>query len=39
MDDAGYGESRVFDEDAMPENTATPPAQMPGQQSGSDSDQ
>ncbi|APS38487.1 preprotein translocase subunit SecG [Salegentibacter agarivorans] len=39
MDDSSYGESRVFDEDAMPENTATPPAQMPGQQSGSDSDQ
>jgi preprotein translocase subunit SecG len=36
MDDSGYNESRVFDEETMPENTTTPPAQMPVQQPESD---
>ena len=36
MDDSGFTESRVFDEEAMPENTTTPPAQMPTQQPESD---
>lgn len=36
MDGTGFTESRVFDEEAMPENTTTPPVQMPTQQPESD---
>lgn len=39
MDDAGYGESKVFDEASMPQDTTTPPSQMPGQSTESDSAQ